>query len=108
MFKVEEYIAKRKKEDKIDEFDFKKHSENMASIIKYVTDYFNNYLNLEDYDYEMAKTQQTVNKILILISSLTYLFVLFYSFISHVLPLNSDTSKFLLSNLIYFRLIFFI
>lgn len=62
MFKVEEYIAKRKKEDKIDEFDFKKHSENMASIIKYVTDYFNNYLNLDDYDYEMAKTQQTVNK----------------------------------------------
>lgn len=108
MFKVEEYIAKRKKEDKIDEFDFKKHSEEMASIIKYVTDYFNNYLNLEDYDYEMAKTQQTVNKILILISSLTYLFVLFYSFIPHVLPLNSDTSKFLLSNLIYFRLIFFI
>ena len=62
MFKLEEYIAKRKKEDKIDEFDFKKHSENMASIIKYVTDYFNNYLNLDDYDYEMAKTQQTVNK----------------------------------------------
>lgn len=62
MFKLEEYIAKRKKEDKIDEFDFKKHSENMASIIKYVTDYFNNYLNLEDYDYEMVKIQQTVDK----------------------------------------------
>lgn len=62
MFKLEEYITKRKKEDKIDEFDFKKHSENMASIIKYVTDYFNNYLNLEDYDYEMVKTQETVDK----------------------------------------------
>lgn len=62
MLKLEEYITKRKKEDKIDEFDFKKHSENMASIIKYVTDYFNNYLNLEDYDYERVKTQQTVDK----------------------------------------------
>ncbi|MTK10930.1 MAG: hypothetical protein F8N39_02120, partial [Clostridiaceae bacterium] len=62
MLKLEEYITKRKKEDKIDEFDFKKHSENMASIIKYVTDYFNNYLNLEDYDYEKIKTQQTVDK----------------------------------------------
>ncbi|MGY0372320.1 hypothetical protein [Clostridium sp. JNZ J1-5] len=62
MFKLEEYITKRKKEDKIDEFDFKKHSENMASIIKYVTDYFNNYLNLEDYDYEKIKTEQTIDK----------------------------------------------
>ncbi|GLC31126.1 hypothetical protein [Clostridium omnivorum] len=62
MLKVEEYITKRKKENKIDEFDFKKHSENMASIIKYVTDYFNNYLSLEDYDYERVKTQQTVDK----------------------------------------------
>lgn len=62
MLKLEEYIVKRKKEDKIDEFDFKKHSENMASIIKYVTDYFNNYLNLEDYDYERIKTQQAVDK----------------------------------------------
>ncbi|WP_040437054.1 hypothetical protein [Clostridium sartagoforme] len=59
---MEEYIVKRKREDKLDEFDFKKHSENMANIIKYVTDYFNNYLNLEDYDYEKIKTQQTVDK----------------------------------------------
>lgn len=63
MLKLEEYIVKRKKEDKIDEFDFKRHSENMASIITYVTDYFNNYLNLEDYDYERVKTQQIVDKI---------------------------------------------
>ncbi|RXI64476.1 hypothetical protein DP134_13210 [Clostridium tetani] len=62
MLKLEEYISKRKKEDRIDEFDFKKHSENMGSVIKYVTDYFNNYLNLEDYDYEQTKIQQTVEK----------------------------------------------
>ncbi|MGY5239183.1 hypothetical protein [Clostridium tertium] len=62
MLKLEEYIFKRKREDKLDEFDFKKHSENMANIIKYVTDYFNNYLNLEDYDYEKIKTQQAVDK----------------------------------------------
>ncbi|MEW8994385.1 hypothetical protein [Clostridium sp.] len=62
MLSLIEYISKRKNEDKIDEFDFKKHSENMASVIKYVTDYFNNYLNLEDYDYEQMKIQETINK----------------------------------------------
>lgn len=56
MLKVEEHIAIRKKKNILDEIDFKKHSENMASIIKYVTDYFNNYLNLEDYDCERIKT----------------------------------------------------
>jgi len=33
---IEEYIASRKKKDKLDEFDFKKHSENMGAVIKYV------------------------------------------------------------------------
>ncbi len=63
MLKLEEYIVMRKKEDKIDEFDFKKHSENMAIAIKYVTDYFNNYLDLEEYDYEQEKLKQTIEKL---------------------------------------------
>lgn len=62
MLKLEDYIIKRKKADKIDEFDLKKHSENMATVINYVTDYFNNYLSIEDYDYERLKTQKVIDK----------------------------------------------
>ena len=45
MLSVEEYIAKRKKKDNLNEFDFKLHSENMSTVIQYVMDYFNNYVN---------------------------------------------------------------
>ena len=62
MIAIEEYITQRKKKDKLDEFDFQKHSENMAKVIQYVTEYFNEYLNLEDYNYEQVKMQQAVNK----------------------------------------------
>ena len=62
MLTIEEYIASRKKKDKLDEFDFQKHSENMGAIIKYVMEYFNTYLNLEDYSYEQVKTQQVIDK----------------------------------------------
>jgi len=62
MITIEDYIAQKKKKDKLDEFDFQKHSENMANVIKYVTEYFNEYLNLEDYNYEQVKMQQAVDK----------------------------------------------
>lgn len=62
MLTIEDYIASRKKKEKIDEFDFQNHSENMATVIQYVTDYFNQYLNLEEYSYEQVKTQQAVDK----------------------------------------------
>lgn len=62
MITIEDYIASRKKKEKLDEFDFQKHSENMAKVIQYVTDYFNQYLNLEDYSYEQVKTQQAIDK----------------------------------------------
>ena len=62
MLTIEDYIASRKKKDKLDEFDFQKHSENMGAVIQYVMDYFNEYLNLEDYSYEQVKTQQVIDK----------------------------------------------
>ncbi|AOT71828.1 hypothetical protein [Geosporobacter ferrireducens] len=52
-----------KKKDKLDEFNFKNHAENMTTIIKYVMEYFNNYLNPEAYDYEKIKIEQTAIKI---------------------------------------------
>jgi hypothetical protein len=63
MITVEQYITKMKKKDKLDEFDFKNHAENMSTVLKYVMDYFNDYLNPEEYDYENIKTEQSVLKI---------------------------------------------
>ena len=45
MLKLEEYIAKRKKEDGMDEFDKSKRSENTKMAVNYVFEYFNNYLD---------------------------------------------------------------
>ncbi|MBZ9688485.1 hypothetical protein G9F72_019330 [Clostridium estertheticum] len=63
MLTVEEYILQMKKKDKLDEFNFRNHAENMSKVISYVMEYFNNYLNLEAYDYENIKTEQTLLKI---------------------------------------------
>ncbi|MGE7054379.1 hypothetical protein ACQKLN_22220 [Paenibacillus glucanolyticus] len=52
-----------KKKDNLDEFNFKNHSENMSAVLKYVMDYFNHYLNPEEYDYENIKTEQSALKI---------------------------------------------
>lgn len=63
MLTVEQYIAKMKKKDKLDEFNFKNHAENMTTVIKYVMDYFNAYLDPEAVDYEKIKVEQSVSKI---------------------------------------------
>ncbi len=63
MLSVEEYIILQKKKDKLNEFDFSKHSGNMAAIIRYATDYFSEYLNPEDYDYERIQTEKSIEKI---------------------------------------------
>jgi hypothetical protein len=63
MLTVEEYISQMKKKDKLDEFNFRNHAENMAKVISYVMEYFNNYLNPEVYDYEKIKIEQSLVKI---------------------------------------------
>ena len=42
--KLEEYVAKRKKEDGINEFDFDNRMENLRICTNYIFEYFNNYL----------------------------------------------------------------
>ena len=44
MLSIEEYIARRKKEDKINEFDFDARTHNMKICVDYIFEYFNNYL----------------------------------------------------------------
>ena len=63
MLTIEQYISQMKKKDKFDEFNFQNHAENMTTVIKYVMEYFNNYLNPEAYDYENIKVEQTLLKI---------------------------------------------
>lgn len=45
MLTIEEYIGQRKREAKINEFEVDLRIENMKSLVNYVFDYFNNYLN---------------------------------------------------------------
>ncbi|MBU5439811.1 hypothetical protein KQI42_17480 [Tissierella sp. MSJ-40] len=63
MITIEEYILKMKKRDKLDEFNFTNHTDNMAKVIKYVMDYFNDYLDPETYNYEQIKIDQKALKI---------------------------------------------
>lgn len=44
---IEEYIAKRKAEDQINEFDSQKLQENTRIIVNYVFEYFNQYLDID-------------------------------------------------------------
>ncbi|MDD7794787.1 hypothetical protein [Clostridium sp. 'White wine YQ'] len=46
MLTIEDYIARRKKEDKLNEFDIDARTQNMKLCVDYVFEYFNNYLNI--------------------------------------------------------------
>lgn len=48
MLTIEEYIARRKKEDKLNEFDIDARAQNMKICVDYVFEYFNNYLNITE------------------------------------------------------------
>lgn len=50
MFTIEEYIAKRKKEDNLNEFNKEKRIENIKSCIDYIFEYYNNYLEINKID----------------------------------------------------------
>ncbi len=48
MLSIEEYIARRKKEDKLNEFDIDARAQNIKICVDYVFEYFNNYLNITE------------------------------------------------------------
>jgi hypothetical protein len=50
MLTIEEYIARRKKEDKLNEFDLDARTQNMKTCVDYIFEYFNNYLNITEAD----------------------------------------------------------
>ena len=46
MLSFEEYVARRKKEDRLNEFDVNARAENLRICVNYVFEYFNNYLDI--------------------------------------------------------------
>lgn len=63
MLTIDEYIRKMKKADKLDEFDSMRIPENMATVLKYVTSYFNDYLSIDGCDAETLKHKRAVEKL---------------------------------------------
>ena len=59
---LEEYIASRKNEDGINEFDLNKRPENTRICVNYVFEYFNNYLETNPKDEETVIKKQRVEK----------------------------------------------
>ncbi len=47
MITIEEYIKKRKEDEKINEFDLENKSENMQIFIGYVIEYYNTYIDVD-------------------------------------------------------------
>lgn len=62
MLPIEEYIARRKKEDRINEFDSDQRNENMRVCVNYVFEYFNNYLNITEAEERTALKDEKLEK----------------------------------------------
>lgn len=62
MLSLEEYISKRKKEDKINEYDIDVRMDNMRICVNYVFEYFNQYLNIEEMEQKTFLNEERLAK----------------------------------------------
>ncbi|KAF1682808.1 hypothetical protein [Veillonella sp. R32] len=62
MLNIEEYIARRKKEDKLNEFDIDARTQNMKNCVDYVFEYFNNYLNITEAEEKTILNNKKLDK----------------------------------------------
>ncbi len=62
MLTIEEYIARRKKEDRLNEFDANSRLENIRVCANYVFEYFNNYLNITEAEEKTALLDEKLEK----------------------------------------------
>ena len=62
MITIEEYIARRKKEDKVNEFDINVRIENIRTCVNYIFEYFNNYLNISEAEEKTALRDEKLDK----------------------------------------------
>lgn len=60
MLSIEEYFARRKKEDRLDEFDLNARADNMRICVNYVFEYFNNYLNITEAEERTALRDEKI------------------------------------------------
>lgn len=62
MLSIEEYIARRKKEDSLNEFNVDNRMENMKICVNYVFEYFNNYLNITEAEEKTVLHNEKLDK----------------------------------------------
>ncbi|MDD9149275.1 hypothetical protein OYT88_11990 [Sporolactobacillus sp. CQH2019] len=62
MLRLEDYIARRKKEDNINEFDINAKMENMKICVDYIFEYFNQYLNIDEMDQQTFLNNERLEK----------------------------------------------
>jgi hypothetical protein len=62
MLSLEEYISKRKREDKVNEFDIEAKNDNMRICVNYVFEYFNQYLNIEEMEQKTYLNEERLKK----------------------------------------------
>ena len=62
MLTIEEYIVRRKKEDKLNEFDIDARTQNMKLCVDYVFEYFNNYLNITEVEEKTVLHNEKLEK----------------------------------------------
>ena len=62
MLSIEEYIARRKKEDRLIEFDIDARIQNMKICVDYVFEYFNNYLNITEAEEKTVLRNEKLDK----------------------------------------------
>lgn len=62
MLSLEEYIAKRKREDKVNEFDIDSKTDNLRICVNYVFEYFNQYLNIDQMEQKTFLNEERLEK----------------------------------------------
>lgn len=62
MLSIEEYIARRKKEDRLNEFDVKARNDNIRCCVNYVFEFFNNYLNITEAEEKTVLQDEKLDK----------------------------------------------
>ncbi|MFS0752647.1 hypothetical protein [Oceanobacillus sp. 1P07AA] len=62
MLSLEEYISKRKKEDRLNEFDIESKAQNMQTCMNYIFEYFNQYLDDAKMDEKTVLNKEKLEK----------------------------------------------
>ncbi len=62
MLTIEQYIARRKKEDKVNEFDPEARNQNTKLCVDYVFEYYNNYLNITELEEKTVLHNEKIDK----------------------------------------------